>query len=186
MNSMIKKMTLGLAAAIVTGPVLLGASAEAGDYSGGGLKGMRGSYVPVPAPAPIPDYRAKWYLRFDAGLGLNGSTGLSENGQVFGNANDGSPSYGPQAVTPTGLAGIVDGGPDTGYTFGIGAGYYFSPDFRMDITAERISERSGEINDNFSYAAGAGDPSVAVPNTRIDASVRDRVVSPACRTSSRV
>ena len=62
MKTTLLKLALGLTVAA------MGAMpAGAGDY-GGGLKGLRGSYVPVPAPHPIPDYRAKWYLRGDLGV----------------------------------------------------------------------------------------------------------------------
>ena len=85
MKTTLQKLTLGAAVAMVTAPLFIGASAQAGDWVGG-LKGMRGTHVPVPAPAPIPDYTPKWYLRADVGLGLGVGMDVKERGMTYGRA----------------------------------------------------------------------------------------------------
>ncbi len=144
MKKTIIKFALGVTVAALTG-----LSAEAG----GGLEGMRGTYVPVPAPVPIPEYKAQWYLRADIGLALNGSTGMNHSGSFYG-IDDG----GRQAQQPFGLGGSPygifsqDSGDDLRTSFGIGAGYYFSPNFRMDFTAE-IRQRKRHVREGeFSYS----------------------------------
>lgn len=147
------RLALGVAVAFLAGPVLAGATAEAGDYFDGGLKGMRGSYVPVPAPVPVPDYRAKWYMRGDAGVGFGVDTSASESGMTYGSRDVTGFAVAPfQPINGFGQ----DGGADTGSTIGIGAGYYFSNNFRMDITGEILSDKTNDMNGSFQYTATAG------------------------------
>ncbi len=127
MKTTLLKLALGLTVAAIMGAMPAGA----GDY-GGGLKGLRGSYVPVPAPHPVPDYRAKWYLRGDIGVGFNAGADLSPRGLQPPNANDL-------------VYDRVDGGDDVGYSFGLGAGYYFSNNFRMDLTFDFRQEKNSSI-----------------------------------------
>jgi opacity protein-like surface antigen len=128
MKTTLLKLALGLTVAA------MGAMpAGAGDY-GGGLKGLRGSYVPVPAPHPIPDYRAKWYLRGDLGVGFNTGADLSPRGLQW--PDEGDHVYDAR----------VDGGDDVGYSFGLGAGYYFSNNFRMDLTFDFRKEKDASVH----------------------------------------
>ena len=128
MKTTLLKLALGLTVAA------MGAMpAGAGDY-GGGLKGLRGSYVPVPAPHPIPDYRAKWYLRGDLGVGFNTGADLSPRGLQWPYEDD--PVYDAR----------VGGGDDVGYSFGLGAGYYFSNNFRMDLTFDFRKEKDASVH----------------------------------------
>lgn len=129
MKTTIKKLTLSVTAAVIAGPVLFGMSATAGDW-GGGLKGMRGSYVPVPAPAPIPDFRPKWYLRADVGLGIGVDMKTSESGARYGGAS---------TFAASGFN--TDDGASYGHSIGIGAGYYYSRNFRVDVTGELRMEK---------------------------------------------
>jgi opacity protein-like surface antigen len=126
MKTTLLKLALGLTVAA------MGAMpAGAGDY-GGGLKGLRGSYVPVPAPHPIPDYRAKWYLRGDLGVGFNTGVDLSPRGL--------------ESPMPLVYDARVDGGDDVGFSFGLGAGYYFSNNFRMDLTFDFRKEKDASVH----------------------------------------
>jgi len=177
MKTAIWKIALGAA---VMGP-LLAASASAGDYNGGGLKGMRGSYVPVPAPDPVPEHRAGWYLRTDVGAGFNTGMTTSENGMQYGQddvpnflvpggytAANGPFGFGGHGFTA--LAGTflsTDGGDTIGHIYGAGVGYYFSPNFRIDLTGEIRSEKKNRIDGHFEYDRTA--PSV----TRVLGDVTD-------------
>jgi opacity protein-like surface antigen len=161
------KLALGVAVAILTGPMV---AAEAGDYSGGGLKGMRGTYVPVPAPVPIPEYKAKWYLRGDVGVGMGLGINASENGMQWGTDDLGFAS----TTGPFGFGGLsnfgTDGSDNVGHSIGIGAGYYFSPNFRMDITGELRMMKSSTMTGEFSYT----DANDISGNTTVYGEVRDR------------
>ena len=125
MKTTLLKLALGLTVAA------MGAMpAGAGDYVGG-LKGLRGSYVPVPAPNPVPDYRARWYLRGDLGVGFNTGADFSH--------------LGLQSPSPLVYDARVDEGDDVGYSFGLGAGYYFSNNFRMDLTFDFLEEKNSSV-----------------------------------------
>ena len=152
MKTTIRKLTLGVTAAVIAVPTLFGMSALAGGYNGG-LKGMRGSYVPVPAPVPIPDYQPKWYLRADVGLGLNLDTQMNESGMTYG-VNDTANNF--DAASAFGFGGLTnfdnDSGHEYGHTVGFGAGYYYTKNFRVDITGEFRMEKETNITGNFNYA----------------------------------
>jgi len=150
MRTAILKLALG---AVVIGPLLAGA-ASAGDYNGG-LKGMRGSHVPVPAPEPIPEYRAGWYLRADVGAGFGTSMSTSERGMTYG-AGDTAGGY----VAPGGPFGIGgnaftsfanDEGDNIAHIFGAGVGYYISPNFRIDFTGDIRAEKQSITTGHFEY-----------------------------------
>lgn len=171
MKTTIRKLTLGVTAAAIAVPTLFGMSAMAADY-GGGLKGMRGSYVPVPAPVPIPDYHSKWYMRADVGLGLNLGTQMNESGMTYG-VNDTANNY--DAASAFGLGALTDFGNDSGHdyghTVGFGAGYYYSRNFRVDITGELRMEKETNITGNFNY-----EDTNSVPNRlQVNGGVKDRV-----------
>ncbi|MFT7575562.1 MAG: opacity protein-like surface antigen [Alphaproteobacteria bacterium] len=149
MNTTIKKLTLSITAAVIAGPVLFGMSATAGDY-GGGLKGMRGSYVPVPAPVPIPDFRPKWYMRFDVGMGMGLDAKTSESGGSYG---AGETTENLSAAAPFGFGGFTntDDGSSYGHSMGIGAGYYYSRNFRVDVTGELRMEKESNTTGSTQY-----------------------------------
>lgn len=175
MNTTIKKLTLSITAAVIAGPVLFGMSATAGDY-GGGLKGMRGSYVPVPAPVPIPDFRPKWYMRFDVGMGIGLDAKTLESGGRYG---AGETTENLSAAAPFGFGGFTtDDGSSYGHSVGIGAGYYYSRNFRVDLTGELRMEKESNTTGSFQYddaaatvaaATGAG----ATGDDRVNGTVSD-------------
>ena len=148
MKTTLLKLALGLTVAA------MGAMpAGAGDY-GGGLKGLRGSYVPVPAPNPVPDYKAKYYLRADLGVGFNIGSDLSESGARYGRNDAGLFNASrPFALGDPAFfnAFSTDGGHDVGYSFGVGAGYYITNNFRMDLTFDLREEKSPSLNGDFTY-----------------------------------
>ncbi|MGI9476553.1 MAG: outer membrane protein [Hyphomicrobiaceae bacterium] len=170
MKTTIRNLTLGVTAAAIALPTLFGMSALAGGGYGGGLKGMRGSYVPVPAPVPIPDYRPKWYLRADVGLGLNLGTQMNESGMTYG-FNDTANDF--DAASVFGFGGLTnfdnDSGHDYGHTIGFGAGYYYTKNFRVDITGEFRMEKETNITGNFNYA------DTNSPPLQVNGAVREKV-----------
>lgn len=176
MKTTFQKLALGLTVAVASAPMLIGPSAQAGDWNGG-LKGMRGSHVPVPAPVPIPDYSPKWYMRADVGLGLNVGTDLNESGMTYGRDDFAGSDIEANAPGegPFGLGGILNSGHDTGYSIGLGVGYYFSPNFRMDITGEMRQEKQGSISDNFTYTyIDPTPPTPPINRVQVDGTVQDK------------
>lgn len=167
MTTTTRQLTLGLAAAIIAAPGLLAMPAKSQGYGHGALHGLRGSYVPVPAPAPIPDYGAKWYLRGDAAVSLNADTQMNESGMTYG-VNE-APSFNAPAAFGFGVLGN-DSGAEYGHSVGIGAGYYYSPNFRIDITGELLSKKETDIAGNFSYI----DVVAAAPRVQVNGTVLDR------------
>ena len=176
MKTKLLKLALGLTVAA------LGAlPASAGDY-GGGLKGLRGSYVPVPAPNPVPDYKAKYYLRADLGVGFNIGAGLSERGAQYG-VNEGAGSF--NAINPFGYGSSpeftstrTEWGHDVGYSFDIGAGYYFTNNFRMDLTFGLREEKLQSLDGSYQYRDDANNDGVLDPppgeTDWVQGEVRDR------------
>jgi len=175
MKTKLLKLALGLTVAA------LGAlPASAGDY-GGGLKGLRGSYVPVPAPNPVPDYKAKYYLRADLGVGFNVGSGLSESGAQYGRNDFGTFN----AVNAFGMGDPAffntfgtDQGHETGYSFDVGVGYYLTNNLRMDLTFGLRQEKLPSLNGDFTYANFIdtdADTIVDTPDgTEVNGVVRDR------------
>jgi len=126
------------------------------DYGSGGLKGMRGSAVPVPAPTPIPEYSAQWYFRADVGIGLGNQPNVSERGIQYGDVD------GPLVLgvpTPFSLGGsnftsfFFNKDFETFATFGVGVGYYWSPSFRTDLTMDARSRAEVKIDGTYNYDA---------------------------------
>jgi opacity protein-like surface antigen len=170
MKTTIQKIALGVTVAVLAGPLVTSISASAGDYNGGyvggGVKDMRGAYTPVPAPAPIPEYSARWYLRADVGVGFGLGMDASERGATY-------------AAAPVGIGSNVSIGTSSneeiGHIFGAGVGYYFSPKFRMDITGEVRMEKQSTISGDFQYL-DVGDPGTNVigdfrDNTKLRSSI---------------
>lgn len=149
MKTTARQLTLGLAAAIIAAPGLLATPAESQGYRHGGLHGLRGAYVPVPAPAPIPEYTPKWYLRGDASISLNADTQMNESGMTYG-VNETAGNY--NAAAPFGFEVLNnDSGAKYGHSIGFGAGYYYSRNVRFDFTGELLSEKKTDIAGSFSY-----------------------------------
>lgn len=166
MKTTTRQLTLGLAAAIIAVPGLLATPAESQSYRGGGLHGLRGAYVPVPAPAPIPDYAAKWYLRGDASVSLNADTQMNESGMTYG-VNETTANY--NASAPFGFEVLGnDSGAKYGHSIGVGAGYYYSRHLRFDFTGELLSEKKTDISGGFSYN------DTVSTNMRVNGTVLDR------------
>lgn len=134
---------------------LAGGPATAADwnYGAGGLKGFGGAAVPVPAPVPVPEYAARYYFRFDAGIGFGDSPTGTEQGYVYGK----DAANGPWGI-PTGW---VDSDFDSLVTLGVGAGTYIGSGFRLDLTAETRSQAKVKIRGSYQYrTAGAGNEQV--------------------------
>lgn len=112
-------------------------------------RGSIKDYVPVPAPAPIPDHAASWYLRADLGVGF-ASADPSESGVVYGQN-----LYGPPSDTspPFGTrSGWSEDDAEATFSYGAGFGYYWSPSFRTDLTLEGRPERKLRIRGTYDYA----------------------------------
>ncbi len=140
--------------------LLSGASSAAlagGDWPSGGSSkdGYISDGLPVPAPAPIPNFRAEWYLRGDVGYGFSGKPKSTLSGQTLGNS-DGSTG----AINPFGVGcgicttDIVNNplfSSDDGLlTGGVGFGYYWSSRIRTvsgmgrrETTTERVKWDGG-------------------------------------------
>lgn len=137
----------------------VGTPAMAGDWSYGGLKGMRGTSVPVPAPVPVPIYEPKWYLRGDAGFILRSAPGASESGARVGDAGppDNTFGYGDPVVGGNGFfSSSWNDDFGIGPTFSFGAGYYWSKNFRTDMTFGFHSDGKLTYNGEYRYTDGGG------------------------------
>ena len=153
MKTTITKLVLGLA---VTS--LSAVSAVAGDfaYGYGGVKDMRGGYTPIPAPVPIPEYKARWYFRADIGAGYSDPPGTDESGLRYGTSN----SPGTTGPNPFGFGGkdaegggftslLSDDGNDFSSLYSFGIGSYLTSNMRFDFTGEFRSRRL--VRDKGSY-----------------------------------
>lgn len=138
-------LTFGLA---LTAATLPAAAADWGGVSNGGIKDFGGAGgVPVPAPIPVPDYKANWYFRLDAGIGVISEPDLGETGFLYGDdAIDGE--FGP---TRGMLPAWFNGDFNTLLTLGGGAGYYFGNGWRMDATVEKRSKDDAYANGSDEY-----------------------------------
>jgi opacity protein-like surface antigen len=142
----------------------------AGDWSYGGLKGMRGTSVPVPAPVPVPIYEPKWYLRGDVGFILRSAPGASESGIQYEPAGDGT-TFGlgdPTYFSPSSWSDDFGIGP----TFSFGAGYHWSKDFRTDVTIGFHSDGKLLYNGEYRYEENAGNPG----DTTYRGQIEDRTI----------
>lgn len=137
MNFKMAIMMAGVALATSSAPAL----AQTYGY-GGSVKDMSGA-IPVPAPVPIPVYKADYYLRGDIGFGLSDHMGISEEGLVYGQDASGS-----NVTTPGGW-----GQEDANWpmTFGIGAGRYWTDNFRTDVTLDWVRQQNGDINGTMTF-----------------------------------
>jgi opacity protein-like surface antigen len=96
-------------------------------------------YVPVPAPMPVQE-TFSYYLRGDLGWGFSGNPSFSETGAMYG-------------VAPGVPLDSRSVGTDNGVFFGtIGAGAYFSPRFRGDLTLDFRGEQSIDASGTYTDA----------------------------------
>ena len=141
-----KAFCLMLSASLLAGAP---AMAQSVIYKGGGYKDS--AVVPVPVPAPIPDSTARWYLRADLAAGFM-SADPSERGIVYGDN-----LYPPADLTgPLNFAAFVGTHSDTTLSFGGGFGYYWSPNFRTDLTIEGRAQQRLTIRGAYSYEQDVG------------------------------
>lgn len=170
--------------AVGLGIIAIGAaSAEAADWNNGanGIKDYTRGGVPVPAPAPVPDYAAKWYFRVDAGISFMDDPSVSERGMQFGLTD----SPGATGPTPFGSSPAwFNKDFETSVVSGVGAGYIWSPRLRTDLTADVRSQSQVKGAGTYAYdlhAYQGGPPPVYLPipdssgltNMRVEGSVRD-------------
>ena len=131
-------------AVVVNGPVAAPAIA---------YDGLRGSYVPVPAPNPLPEHRAKWYFRVDGGIGFNASPSGSESGARYGETDSpgttGPNPFGFRGSSFNSISEAVSG--DENVSISFGAGHYVSPNWRIDFTAEYRSNKKLTLTGDYSY-----------------------------------
>lgn len=140
-----KVSSLALAICALGGGMILAEPAIADGWWG---RGSIKDRVPVPAPVPIPDHAARWYLRADLGLGF-ASADPSESGIVYGHNLYGPP---PDTPTPFGTPSKwSNDDPESMITYGAGIGYYWYPFFRTDLTVEGRSARNLRIRGTYQY-----------------------------------
>jgi len=156
----------------------VGTPAMAGDWSYGGLKGMRGTSVPVPAPVPVPIYEPKWYLRGDVGFILRSAPGASESGTTYGADINGVTNTLGQTTFGTGDPAFFSSSSwsddfDIGPTFSFGAGYYWSKSFRTDLTFGFHSQGDLRYNGTYTYPEYQAD-GVTATGQQIEGTVEDR------------
>jgi opacity protein-like surface antigen len=155
----LKPLLVSLALAAAGGATTAGA-ADLVRY--GGIKDYRG--VPVPAPRPYAE-TFKWYLRADAGGGWVSEPDVKEDGLMFG--LDRMVAEGP----PFGMnSAWFNPDFDTFAVGGVGAGAYLSPRFRADVTVDVRTKSTIDAYGSYTYTI---EPTPALPNHRINATVRD-------------
>lgn len=89
----------------------------------------------MPAPAPIPDFPARWYFRADVALGIPSDASIREGGLQLG-----APPPGGSGTFRTSPGWFRDSAEIyDGYSFGVG--YRFSRAIRGDVTIDTRSER---------------------------------------------
>jgi opacity protein-like surface antigen len=132
---------------LALGLALVASAAEpaaAADWTNGnGKRGYGRAPVPVPVPAPVPDYAARWYFRADTGLGLGSDPSVKERGIIYGNSD---PAF-PVGTSPAWFSKDFE----TFLTVGAGVGYYWTPWFRTDLTADLRSEAEVKMRGTLSY-----------------------------------
>ncbi|MEL6373727.1 MAG: hypothetical protein AAFR04_07140 [Pseudomonadota bacterium] len=118
-------------------------SANAGDFNrpAGPMKKSIYSGVPVPAPRPIPNYAAEWYLRADVGHALYSDNGITVEGNGFRAYDD------------------FDG--PTSFSFGFGR--YITPSLRAELSIDiRNKFKLGDIDQT--YVGTRIEPATTVAN----------------------
>ncbi len=155
MKVQIAWLSLGLAlGSIVIQP------AHAADFGNSGGSTRTESYrdvgvpaaIPVPAPVPIPEYRGGWYFRFDAGVGVISQPSFTEEGFIYGKDDGPGPVTGP-ADPITLSTSWFNGDFDTFSTVGAGLGYTFGSGWRGDLTVEKRSLNTAQIDGSDSWSS---------------------------------
>lgn len=133
-----------------------GVAFAGGDFPSYGYGSSKDGYVsdgiPVPAPAPIPNYRASWYFRADFGYGTGGAAKPSLS-QTHGAADAEFPfNLGCAMCGPTIYSNPVYKDDNNSLlTGGVGAGYYWTSRIRTDLTAEFRGENKIKVQNNYNY-----------------------------------
>lgn len=162
-GSTMKTMVFGLlvaAGVCAAAPVM----AQGVIYKGGSKDGIAHT-VPVPAPVPIPDYGARWYLRADLAAGFM-SADPSESGIEYGENLYPPPDY--TSPFNTGAFANSDGS-EAVFNFGGGVGYYWTSRFRTDMTIEGRTPADLSLNGTYSYDQDIGG------TDQVDGITRDKV-----------
>jgi opacity protein-like surface antigen len=178
MTLMITKLTTFAASALAL--VVCTAPALAADWNNGdgSLKDVRGrSAVAVPAPMPIPEnVGGGWYMRGDLGLGRGGTREISESGASYGAAN-GVNGIGD---TISGAPGAFGSSPSwfsndgkTLFNYGVGVGYHWNRNFRMDVTLDRRNTDMYSGRGSYQYSYTTTTPAAVVTSTTVRGSVND-------------
>lgn len=142
-------------------------TASAADFSVGSDGSVKDMSSPVPAvavPAPVPtmDYKPRWYLRLDAGIGVINEPDISESGYQYGGLISGG-AYTGNNTGGNGFPGAT--GPDlqsldpTQFTsdfsnlstFGGGVGYYLGGGWRLDAGVEKRSNDQAYANNTADW-----------------------------------
>ena len=135
-------LTIG---ALATGLIASAPATADGWWGRGSVKDRRAA-VPVPAPAPIPDYAARWYLRGDFGVGFS-VPDASEDGLRYGYNlyywDSSKPFSTPGSWLDDDTVSILN--------YGGGIGYYWTPNFRTDLTLEGRSHQKLKIRGSYAY-----------------------------------
>ena len=168
-------------------------TASAADFSVGSDGSVKDMSSPVPAvavPAPVPtmEYKPRWYLRLDAGIGVINEPDISESGYQYGglisggaytgnntgsNGYPGGPATGPdlQSLDPTQFTSDFS----NLSTFGGGVGYYLGGGWRLDAGVEKRSNDQAYTNttatwDSYEFDAGGnyGIADTVIANGRAD------------------
>lgn len=145
-----KLSSLALAICTLGGGLFVAEAAMADGWWG---RGSIKDRVPVPAPVPIPDHSARWYLRADLGVGF-ASADPSESGLIGGQS-----WWTPQSSLTSEFWPQDD--IQSTLTYGAGIGYYWSPNFRTDITLDGRSERSLKIRGAHYYQDSSNELEIA-------------------------
>lgn len=178
-------------------------SADAADFSVGSDGSVRDMYpapaAAVPAPVPTQDYKPRWYLRFDAGIGTVNEPDISESGYQYGGligpgsggnvgAYTGSNSGGNGATGSSSGPDLRDLDPtlftsdfSNLSTFGGGVGYYLGGGWRMDATVEKRSNDQAYLSqtdswDSYEFTSGVYGIQDANSNTVADTRTTINVV----------
>lgn len=140
-------------------------AADFGVPNSNGIVDLRGSQgIPVPAPAPVPNYKPNWYYRFDLGVGIVTEPDVKETGFAFG--ADSEFGFGQNVLTsdPAWLRSEFP----TFFSGGAGVGYYFGNGWRADVTGEKLSQGYAEVSgsteyETYSYQPDPNNPAPPAP-----------------------
>ena len=155
----LKALTISLSLLVFCGSI---GPLMAGEWDDGAssIKDYGNGPIAVPAPVPIPVFKAVWYFRGDIGAGFAGGPNGSEEGLVYGRDR--------AAGTFNLPVGFLEDGKDTLVTIGGGVGYYWNNFVRTDVTAEWRSANHVNFEGTYRYL-GTG-----AAGSRVNGEVQDR------------